>query len=73
MQDSSGSLTIECPLVVLVAIPCDDMSALALRKVRKEGQRAQHICAIHHFARDRVELGELSFVYCRMNIMYVIS
>jgi hypothetical protein len=72
MQDSSA-LSIECPLVALVAIPCDDKSALALRNVRKDGQRAQHISAIHHFARDHVDLGELSFVYCRMNVMHVIS
>jgi hypothetical protein len=44
---------------------CDDKAALSLCKDLKEGQRMKHIDIIHHFARDHVASGELSFVYCR--------
>jgi hypothetical protein len=47
-----------------VIIRCDNKAALSLCKDRKEGQRVKHI-VIHHFARDHVASGELSFVYCK--------
>lgn len=46
-------------------IMCDNQAAIALCKERKEGQRVKHIDVVHHFARDRVELGEIEFVYCK--------
>jgi hypothetical protein len=48
-----------------VIIRCDNKAALSLCKDRKEGQRVKHIDVIHHFARDHVASGELSFVYCK--------
>jgi hypothetical protein len=48
-----------------LTIRCDNKAALSLCKDRKEGQRVKHINVIHHFARDRVANGELSFVYCK--------
>jgi hypothetical protein len=46
-------------------IRCDNKAALPLCKDRKEGQHAKHTDIIHHFARDHVASGELSFVYCK--------
>jgi hypothetical protein len=48
-----------------VMIRCDNKAALSLCKDRKEWQRVKHINVIHHFARDHVASGELSFVYCK--------
>jgi hypothetical protein len=48
---------------LLVGWTCDNKAALSLCKDRKEGQRVKHIDVIHHFARDHVARGELSFVY----------
>jgi hypothetical protein len=48
-----------------VIIRCDNKVALSLCKDRKQGQRVRHIDVIHHFARDHVASGELSFVYCK--------
>jgi hypothetical protein len=49
----------------LVIIKCDNKAALSLCKDRKEGQQVKHVDVIHHFARDHVASGELSFVYCK--------
>jgi hypothetical protein len=43
----------------------NNKAALSFCKNRKEGQRVQHIDVIHHFARDYVTSGELSFDYCK--------
>jgi hypothetical protein len=48
-----------------VTTRCSSKAALALCKDRKEGQQFKHIDMIHHFARDRVASGGLSFVYCK--------
>jgi hypothetical protein len=48
-----------------VVLRCDKKAALSLCQDRKEGQRVKHIVVIHHFARDYVASGELSFVYCK--------
>jgi hypothetical protein len=48
-----------------VVVRCDNKAALSLCKDRKEGQSVKHIDIIHHFARDHVASGELSFVYCK--------
>jgi hypothetical protein len=48
-----------------VIIRCDNMAALSLCKDRKEGQWVEHIDVVHHFARDHVASGELSFVHCK--------
>jgi hypothetical protein len=48
-----------------VTVRCDNKAALSLCKDHKEGQRVKYIDVIHHFARDRVANGELSFVYCK--------
>jgi hypothetical protein len=58
-------LSSDFPLGGPVVIRCDNKAALSLCKDRKEGQRVKHIDIIHHFARDHVASGELSFVYCK--------
>jgi hypothetical protein len=58
-------LSSDFPLGGPVLIRCDYKAALSLCKDRKEGQRVKHIDVIHHFARDHVASGELSFVYCK--------
>jgi hypothetical protein len=58
-------LSSDFPLGGPVVIRCDNKAALSLCKDRKEGQRVKHIDVIHHFARDHVASGELSFIYCK--------
>jgi hypothetical protein len=48
-----------------VIIECDNKAAISFWKDRKEKQLVKHIDIIHHFARDRVASGELSFVHCK--------
>jgi hypothetical protein len=60
-----GLLSTEFPLKGPVVIACKNKAAISLFKDRKEGQRVKHIDVIHHFARDHVGSGELSFVYCK--------
>jgi hypothetical protein len=58
-------LSSDFPMGGPVVIRCDNKATLSLCKDRKEGQRVKHIDVIHHFARDHVASGELSFVYCK--------
>jgi hypothetical protein len=58
-------LSSDFPLGGPVVIRCDNKAALSLCKDCKEGQRVKQIDVIHHFARDHVASGELSFVYCK--------
>jgi hypothetical protein len=60
-----GLLSSDFPLKGPVVIASDNKAAISLSKDRKEGQRVKHIDIIHHFARDHVASGELSFVYCK--------
>jgi hypothetical protein len=60
-----GLLSLDFALKGPVLIECDNKAAISLCKDRKEGQRVKHIDIIHHFARDHVASGELSFVYCK--------
>jgi hypothetical protein len=59
------SLSADFPSQGPVVIGCDNKAALSLCKDRKEGQRVKHIDIIHHFARDHIASGELSFVNCK--------
>jgi hydroxyacyl-ACP dehydratase HTD2-like protein with hotdog domain len=47
-----------------VVIRFRSKAALSLCMDCKEGQRVEHTDIIHHFDRDHVASGELSFVYC---------
>jgi hypothetical protein len=53
------------PLGGPVVVRWNKKAALSLCKDHKEGQRMKHMDLIHHFARDQVAIGELSFVYCK--------
>jgi hypothetical protein len=57
-------LSTDLPLKDPIVICCDDRAALSLCRDHKEGQRMKHIDVIHHFSRDHVESGALTFVYC---------
>jgi hypothetical protein len=63
--DELALLSDDFPISGPLTILCDNKAAISLCKDRKEGQRVKHIDIIHHFARDRVNSGELQFVYCR--------
>jgi hypothetical protein len=68
LRKALGEMALLSPDFLLggpVIIRCDNKEALSLCKNRKEGQRVQHIDVIHHFARDHVASGEISFVYCK--------
>jgi hypothetical protein len=60
-----GLLSLDFPLKGPLLIECDNKAAISLCIDRREGQRVKHIDIIHHFARDHVASGELSFVYCK--------
>jgi hypothetical protein len=60
-----GLLSSDFPLKGPVVIERDNTAAVSLCKGRKESQRVKYIDIIHHFARDHVASGELSFVYCK--------
>jgi hypothetical protein len=47
----------------------DNQGALALLKHPNAHQRTKHIDVAFHFARDRVEHGEIVFLYCQTNSM----
>jgi hypothetical protein len=56
-------LSSDFPLRGPVVIRCNNKVALSLCEDRKEGQWVKNINVIHHFARDHVASGEMSFVY----------
>jgi hypothetical protein len=60
-----GLLSSDFPLKIPVVIECDNKTANSMCKDRQEVQRVKHVDIIHHFARDHVASGELSFVYCK--------
>lgn len=45
-------------------VRCDNQGALALIKNRMSTNRSKHIDIQHHFARERVESGEVLFEFC---------
>ncbi|KAJ9511606.1 hypothetical protein QJQ45_007361 [Haematococcus lacustris] len=51
------------------SILCDNQAALQLLHNPIASARAKHINVHHHFARERVARGEVSFSYCSTDIM----
>jgi hypothetical protein len=45
-------------------VDCDNQGAIALLNNPASTRRSKHIDIIHHFARDRVEQGQVEFKYC---------
>jgi len=52
-----------------VQMYCDNQAALSLLKHPIASARSKHIDVVHHFARERVARGEVSFVYCQSSEM----
>ncbi len=47
-----------------MAIRCDNQGAISLTKNPTQHARTKHIDVQHHFVRERVENGEVTFEYC---------
>jgi hypothetical protein len=45
-------------------VDCDNQGAIALLNNPASTRRSKHTDIIHHFARDRVEQGQVEFKYC---------
>lgn len=52
-----------------VTILCDNQAAIKLLRNPLVSARSKHIDVIHHFARERVARGEVSFEYCSTHLM----
>jgi hypothetical protein len=62
---ATALLSSDFPLGVPVVRRFDNRAALSLCQDCKDGQRMRRIDIIHHFARDHVASGKLSFVFCK--------
>jgi hypothetical protein len=47
-----------------MVIRCDNQGAISLTKNPKQHARTKHINVQHHFVREQVEIGEVTFEYC---------
>ncbi len=47
-----------------MVIRCDNQGAISLTKNPTQHARTKHIDVQHHFVRERVENGEITFEYC---------
>ncbi len=52
-----------------MAIRCNNQGAISLTNNPTQHARTKHIDVQHHFVRDRVENGEVTFKYCSMEEM----
>jgi hypothetical protein len=50
-------------------IQCDNQGAISLTKNPTQHARTKHIDVQHHFVRERVENGEVTFEYCSTEYM----
>jgi hypothetical protein len=53
-----------------VKILADNQSAIKLLKNPISSQRSKHIDVIHHFARERVKRGDVTFAYVKTDDMW---
>jgi hypothetical protein len=54
-----------------MVIWCDNQDAISLTKNLTQHARTKHIDVQHHFVRERVENGEVTFKYCSTEDMVV--
>jgi ATP sulfurylase len=47
-----------------MVIRCDNQGAISLTKNPTQHARTKHVDVQHHFVRERVENGEVTFEYC---------
>ncbi len=54
-----------------MVIWCDNQGAISLTKNPTQHAQTKHIDVQHHFVREQVENGEVTFQYCSMKDMVV--
>ncbi len=57
----------------VMVIQCDNQGAISLMKNPTNHARTKHIDVQHHFVRERVENGEVTFEYCSTEDILFVS
>ena len=62
--DAQGGAAVAGEPLQPIVVDCDNQGAIALLYNPASTRRSKHIDIIHHFVRDRVQLGHVDFKYC---------